>query len=335
VQKRYVVVNAECSDYDIDGFVNSNSLLSKKKEEEMINRFKSLRFCFLAFALLTLVVYSSAQDFEKIQIQTVKLTDSVYMLVGGGGNIGVSVGKDGILLVDSQFAELVEKIKAAITKINDGPIRYLINTHMHYDHTNGNEQLGKAGAIIIAHDNVRKGMKSEWSHWAFDTKIPPYPEIALPAITYTDSMTIHFNDEEIHVIYMANAHTDGDTVVYFRKANVIHMGDIYFNGGYPFIDVPHGGSVNGIIEVLSRILGKIDKDTKVIPGHGPLSNREELEGYRDMLVTIRDKMLKLIKEGKTLEEITASKPTEEFDKTHQLMMPKDLFVRILYEDLSR
>lgn len=257
------------------------------------------------------------------------------MLAGGGGNIGVSVGKDGILLVDSQFAELVEKIKAAIKEINGGPIRYVINTHLHYDHTNGNEPLGKAGALIIAHDNVRNGMKSEWSHGAFDMKIPPYPEIALPVITYADSVTIHFNDEEIHAIYLGNAHTDGDTVVYFRKANVIHMGDLYFNGGYPFIDVPHGGSVNKIIEAISRILGKIDKDTKVIPGHGPLSNREELEGYRDMLVTIRNKILQLIKEGKTLEEVIASKPTAEFDKTHQLIMPKDLFVRILYEDLSR
>jgi len=206
-----------------------------------------------------LAVYPSAQDFEKIQIQTVKITDSVYMLAGGGGNIGVSVGKDGILLVDTQFAELVEKINAAVKKINGGPIRYVINTHMHYDHTNGNELYGKAGAFIIAHDNVRKGMKSEWSHWAFDMKIPPYPEIALPVITYTDSMTIHFNDEEIHALYLGNAHTDGDTVVYFRKANAIHMGDLYFNGGYPFIDVPHGGSVNKIIEALSRILGKIDE----------------------------------------------------------------------------
>lgn len=301
----------------------------------MISRFKSLRFCLLAIALLTLVVYSSAQDFEKIQIQTVKITDSVYMLVGSGGNIGVSVGKDGILLVDSQFAELIGKINAAVTKISDVPIRYVINTHLHYDHTNGNEPLSKAGALIIAHDNVRKGMKSEWSHWAFDMKIPPYPEIALPVITFTDSMTIHFNDEEIHALYLGNAHTDGDTVVYFRKANAIHMGDLYFNGGYPFIDVPQGGSVNKIIEALSRILDKIDRDTKVIPGHGPLSNREELEGYRDMLVTIRDKILRLVKEGKTLEEVIASKPTAEFDKTHQLIMPKDLFVRILYEDLSR
>lgn len=301
----------------------------------MISRFKVTRFFLIIFVLTIFLTLSFAQNFENVQIQTVKLTDNVYMLVGGGGNIGVSVGDDGILLVDDQFAQLVEKIKAALKEINSGPIRFVINTHMHYDHVNGNMPMAKEGALIIAHENVRNGMKAEWAHSDLKAKMPPYPEVALPVLTFTDSVTFHFNGDEIQAYRVENAHTDGDTIVRFKGANVIHLGDLYFNGGYPFIDVPHGGSIDGIIAILGKTLGVINADTKVIPGHGPLSNREELKEYRNMLITIKDRIKKLIEDGKTLEEVLASKPTTDFDETHKGMMPTELFVKIIYDDLSK
>jgi glyoxylase-like metal-dependent hydrolase (beta-lactamase superfamily II) len=295
---------------------------------------KSLLYV-IALAFITVFSSSFAQDVDQVQIKTVKVTDGVYMLMGYGGNIGVSVGENGILLIDCQVAELTEKIKAAIAEINSSPIRFVINTHLHYDHVGGNEPLGKAGALILAHDNVRKRMKTEWSHSFFDFKIPPYPEIALPVVTFTDSVTFHLNGDEIHAFHIENAHSDSDTVVYFRKANVVHMGDLYFVGGYPFIDVPHGGSINGFISAVDKVLDMIDEGTKVIPGHGPLSNREELQAYRDMLITVRDRILRQIEEGKTLEEVLASKPTADFDKGREQYVPPEGFVKLLYEDLLK
>jgi glyoxylase-like metal-dependent hydrolase (beta-lactamase superfamily II) len=301
----------------------------------MTIRLKSLCSYFLAFVLLVFSTFSAAQDFKKVQIETVKVADGIYMLVGLGGNIGVSAGEDGILLIDTQFAELMEKIKSAIAEINKGPIRFVLNTNWHYDHAYGNEPLGKSGALILAHENTRKRMSSEQNYPDFDMKIPAFPEAALPALTFTDSLTLHFNGEEVQVIHIEKAHSDADIVIYFKKANVIHTGDLYFTVLYPFIDVPHGGSIDGMIAAAEKIIGMVDENTKIIPGHGPLSNREELKTYRDMLQTIRDRIKKQIEEGKTLEEVLASKPTADFDKDPSQAMPPDMFVTIVYNDLSR
>lgn len=301
----------------------------------MTTHSKGLRRFFLAFVLVVFSVFSAAQDFSKVEIQTIKVADGVYMLVGAGGNIGVSVGEDGILMIDTQFAELIEKIKSAIAEISRGEIRYVLNTNWHYDHAYGNEPLGKSGALIIAHENTRMRMMSEQNYPDFDMKMPALPKAALPVLTFTDSLTLHFNGEEIQVIHIEKAHSDADIVIYFRKANVIHTGDLYFTVLYPFIDVSHGGSIDGMIAAAERIISMIDENTKIIPGHGPLSNREELKTYRDMLVTIRDRIKKQIKEGKTLEEILASKPTADFDKEQSRATPPEMFVKIVYNDLVR
>ena len=298
-------------------------------------RLKSLYHYFLVFVLLAFSTFSAAQDFSKVQIQTVKVADGIYMLVGSGGNIGVSAGEDGVLLIDTQFAELMEKIKTAIAEINRGPIRIVLNTNWHYDHAYGNEPLGKSGALIMAHENTRMRMTSEQYFPDFDMKIPPFPEAALPVLTFTDSLTLHFNGDEIQVIHIEKAHSDADILIYFRKANVIHTGDLYFTVLYPFIDVSHGGSIDGMIAAAERIISMIDENTKIIPGHGPLSNREELKKYRDMLVTIRDRIKKQIKEGKTLEEVIASKPTADFDKEQSRAIPPEMFVKIVYNDLVK
>ncbi len=290
-----------------------------------------------AFSLIFSIFLTSsfAQDFEKVEIKTVEVTEGVYMLIGLGGNIAVCIGDDGIILIDDQFAQLTEKIKTAIAEISTGQIRFVLNTHWHYDHTGGNEPMGKAGALIVAHANTRKRMTTEQFIEFFKHKQPSSPKIALPVVTFTDAVTFHLNNDEIHAFHVDPAHTDGDAIVFFRKANVVHMGDIYFAGGYPFIDVPNGGSVNGIISAVNRVLAMIDKDCKVIPGHGPLSDRDGLQEYRDMLVTVRDQIMAQIAEGKTLTEILASKPTTKFDESQKQWIPADGFVQILYDELSK
>lgn len=296
---------------------------------------KSLRYFFLAFVLVTLSTFSIAQEFEKVQIETVKVADGIYMLLGAGGNIGVSAGEDGILMIDTQFAQVMEKIKSAIAEISKGPIQIVLNTNWHYDHAYGNEPLGKSGALIMAHENSRMRMTSEQRYPDFNMNIPAFPKKALPVVTFKDSLTLHFNGEEIQVIHIENAHSDADIVIHFPKANVIHTGDIYFSVLYPFIDVPHGGSIDGMIAAAGRIIGMVDENTKIIPGHGPLSNLEGLTKYRDMLVTVRDRIKSQIKEGKTLEEVLASKPTADFDKVKAQAMPSEMFVRIIYNDLAK
>jgi glyoxylase-like metal-dependent hydrolase (beta-lactamase superfamily II) len=178
-------------------------------------------------------------------------------------------------------------------------------------------------------------MQEEWSHWALGYKIPPFPKTALPGVTFPDTITLRLNGDEIHAFHVENAHTDTDVIVYFRNANVVHTGDLCFAGGYPFIDVPHGGSIDGYIAALDKVLEKIDDNTKVIPGHGSLSNRQELKAYRDMLSTVRDRISKHVEEGKTVEEVLASNPTADFDEEFSKQMPAEAFVRIVYDDLSK
>jgi cyclase len=301
----------------------------------MVISSKRLRHSVFILILVTISTFSIAQDFEKVQIQTIEVADGVYMLRGAGGNIGISAGEDGILMIDTQFAELMKKIKSAIAEINRGPIRIVLNTHWHYDHTYGNEPLGKSGALIMAHENARMRMKSEQTFPDFDMDIPVFPDAALPLVTFNDSLTLHFNGDEIQVIHIENAHSDGDIVIYFRKANVMQTGDIYFSVLYPFIDVSHGGSIDGVIAAADKILGIVDENTKIIPGHGPLSNREGLKKYRDMLITLRDRIQSQIEEGKTLEEVIASNPTADFDKIKAQSVPPEMFVKIVYNDLAK
>ena len=252
-------------------------------------------------SILLLLISTSLQAqgrFDKVEITTTKLSDHTYMLEGAGGNIGVSVGDDGVFVIDDQFAPLSEKILAAIKTLSDKPLKFLVNTHFHGDHSGGNENMAKAGATIIAHDNVKKRLEAKQRDGSFK------PKEALPVITFNDKLNITINNESVAVFHVANAHTDGDALLYFTESNVLHTGDTYFNGRYPYIDLGSGGSVNGYIEAAKKGLMLIDEDTKIIPGHGKASNMEEYRGFLKMLETLRDHVQKAIDDGKTEEEVT-------------------------------
>jgi len=273
-----------------------------------------LSLSLLMFSGMSAVFSKDADEgFDSVKIETIKVAEGIYMLMGKGGNIGVSVGEDGVFMIDDQFAPLSKKIKQAIAKISDKSIRFIINTHWHFDHTGGSENFGKEGVVIIAHDNVRERMTKDNFIEAFNKKVPASPKVALPVITFNDAVNFHLNEQEIHVVHQSNAHTDGDSIVFFKTANVIHMGDIFFNGLYPFIDASSNGSVKGIIRTVDQVLAMVDDQTKIIPGHGPLGDKKALQKYRDMLVTVSSRMQKLIKEGKSLEQIVAMKPNADID----------------------
>ena len=303
-----------------------------------MNHPQSKIFRRIFFILLFMASTASAQDwdFDKVKIETIKAAGCAHMLKGAGGNIGVCAGDDGVFLIDDQFAPLTEKIRAAIAKISDKNIRFLINTHWHFDHVGGNESIGESGAVIVAHENVRNRMSSDQFIGFFQKNVPAAPESALPIITFSRDLTFHLNGEEIHVFHVKNAHTDGDAIVYFKNANVIHTGDIYFEGIYPFIDTSSRGTVDGVIKAVERILDIIDDDTKVIPGHGPMSNKAGLADYLYMLVNLKEAVVKQIQKGKTIEEIQSSQAAREFDeKLGHGFLTSDQFLAILYEDLEK
>lgn len=274
--------------------------------------------CFLA----ALVVGASAQD-DGVTIDVNEVADGVYMLTGQGGNIGLSVGDDGAFLIDDQFARLSEKILAAVATVTDEPVRFLLNTHHHGDHTGGNENMAAAGATIVAHENVR-------------TRLSDGAAGALPVLTFADAVTFHQNGDDIHVFHVANAHTDGDSVVHFQTANVIHMGDTFFSGRYPFIDVGSGGSIAGLIAGVEQIGSLVDAETKIIPGHGPLSDAGDLELCLGVLITCRDRVQALIDEGKSREEAVAAKPNADYDdEWGSAFINGERWVGSLYDSLSR
>ena len=296
----------------------------------------SYRSLFLAFSLLLLWGPAQAQDTTKVTIVDTDLGNGIHMLKGAGGNLGVSVGKDGVFLIDSQFAELTHKIKAAIAKISPTPVRFVVNTHWHGDHTGGNENFGKSGAIIVAQDNVRVRMSTAQFNTVFNDTTPPSPEGSLPVVTFADAVTFHWNGQDVWVFHLPNAHTDGDAVIQFKQANVVHTGDILFSGIYPFIDISAGGSVKGTIAAADRILAAIDDNTKLIPGHGPLASKKDLKAYRDMLADISGKIEAMLAKGNTPDQIKAAKPSAAYDaKWGNGFMKPDLFVDVLIKDLSR
>lgn len=255
---------------------------------------------------------SAQTDYDAVEITVTEVAHGVYMLEGAGGNIGLSIGNDGAFVIDDQFAPLTEKIKRAIGSLTDRPVRFVLNTHWHGDHTGGNENFGESGAYIIAHDNVYRRMNPE----AFDDIVGnsrQSPSGALPVMTFSKEMTFHWNDEDIEVVHVPHAHTDGDVVIFFRSANVFHMGDTFFNKRYPFIDVDSGGGINGVIHAADRVLSMANSGTRIIPGHGPLGGPDDLRAYRDMLIGVRDRIQTMVNEGKTLQEVVDSAPTAEFD----------------------
>lgn len=241
---------------------------------------------------------ANAQRFDDVTIETIQVSDHVYMLIGAGGNIGVSIGDDGVFIIDDQFAPLTEKINAAIKKLSDKELTYLVNTHHHGDHTGGNENMQKLGATIIAHDNVRQRMASTKKR---DGSMEA--ETALPIITFNDQLSLYLNGEKIGIFHVDNAHTNGDALLYFTNSNVLHTGDTYFKGRYPYIDLNSGGSVDGYIAAVKLGLELIDEETKIIPGHGSLSNKEEYASFLNMLETLRTAVIAEINAGKTEDEL--------------------------------
>ena len=271
--------------------------------------------------------------FDKVEIKAEKLTDNIYVLFGAGGNIGVLVGDDGVIMIDDQFAPLSEKIAAAIAAISDQPVKYLLNTHWHGDHSGGNENFAKKGATILAHNNVRKRM-SEGLTRSPERVTPPAPEIALPVITFSDDLSLHLNGEDILAIHVHNAHTDGDSQIWLPRANVLHMGDTYFKGRWPFIDVQSGGSIDGYIKALNHALFLVDDETQIIPGHGTMSNRAELMAYREVLSTVRTRIKKAVDAGDDLATIKAANYIKEWEDWGGGFINNDTIVELIVTSLK-
>jgi cyclase len=270
------------------------------------------------------------------EVRTIHVAENLYMLANAGGNIGLLVGDDGPLMIDSAVPEMGEKVEGAIKKITPTPIHLLINTHWHFDHVGGNERFHKTPTQIVAHENVRKKMSTDQHIDHIDRQAPASAPAALPTITYPDTMTLYANGEEVRIIHPEPAHTDGDSIIQFRKANVVQTGDIYFANQYPFIDVRAGGSLDGMIKAVDRALDLADDKTKIIPGHGPLSTKADLQAYRDMLATARDRIRALVKEGKSRTEAIAAQPLRDLnEKWEGQAFPADMWVGIVYDGMVK
>ena len=299
-----------------------------------------MRTCFLRmFAVCAAAVFAAAasaqQDFSKVEIQTEKLADTVYMMTGAGGNLGLSVGEDAVFVIDDQFAPLTPKIQAAIANLTSKPVKFVLNTHWHFDHTGGNENLGKAGVVIIAHDNVYKRMSVGGAIQLLKQNYAPYPKAALPAVSFSQSATFHLNGDDVTSIHLPPAHTDGDSFVRFTRANVIHSGDVFAAYRYPFIDVESGGSVKGILRAVDQMLPMIDDNTKVIPGHGGVSSKKDVLAYRKMVSTAISKIEPMVKSGRTLQQVIDAKPLREFDEEWGKFRKPEAFVEIVYNGLRK
>jgi cyclase len=277
------------------------------------------------------------QDFSKVEIKADKLSDTVYMLTGAGGNMGLSVGPDAVFLIDDQFAPLAPKIKAAIARITPRPVQWLLNTHFHFDHTGGNEAFGGDGTVIVAHDNVRRRMSTDQliSLAGTSNAQKAFPKAALPVVTVPAEISFHVNGDEVHAFHVPRAHTDGDLIVHFRKSDVVHMGDVFFHNMYPFIDTGSGGSVAGVIAAHDRVLALAGEATKIIPGHGPLATRADLQATRNMLASMVQRIQELRRAGKSDADIRAAKPSAEFDaKFGGGFMKPDPFVQMLLGSIA-
>jgi glyoxylase-like metal-dependent hydrolase (beta-lactamase superfamily II) len=293
-----------------------------------------MRTSFFALALALLASPASAQqDFSKIEIKVERLAPGVAVLFGAGGNIGLSYGDDGNIIVDDQFAPLTDKIVAAAASVDPDPVRFVINTHWHFDHTGGNENFGKRGAVILAHDNVRARMSTEQFLAALNQKVPASPKGALPVLTFAEGVTLHLKGDTLQVRHVANAHTDGDALIHWQKANVLHMGDTFFHkGSFPFVDLSSGGSIEGLIAAIDHGLRMSNPGTKIIPGHGPVATRQDLVAYRAMLADIRGKVAAGIKAKRTLAQIKTSAPAARYGMPDGFIKP-DQFVETVYNSL--
>lgn len=292
-----------------------------------------MRRLYLSLSLSLIAASALAQpDFSKVEVKATKVAGNVYVITGAGGNIGVSAGSDGLVMIDDQYAPLAPKIEAALKTIG-GPLRFIINTHYHGDHTGGNEHFGKS-APLVAHENVRKRLASTTSR--LGNSFPPAPAGALPVVTFNDTLTIHLNGEDVRAVHTPHGHTDGDSVIWFTKSNVVHMGDQFFNGFFPFIDTENGGTVAGLITNIEMVLTTIPADAKVIPGHGPLSDKAGLQAFLDVLRNTRAAVNRGIVLGKSLDELKSEKVLEEWDaKWGQGFIKTNTWIDTLHNELTR
>jgi glyoxylase-like metal-dependent hydrolase (beta-lactamase superfamily II) len=289
---------------------------------------------FLLTAFWSFSASATAQD-KAVEYIPSPLSDTVTMLKGRGGNIAVSSGQDGVFIIDDQLKPLSEQLVAAIREISDRPVRFVINTHYHGDHVGGNETLGGSGSVIIAHDNIRARMSTDQFNHFWNETTPAWPVGALPIVTFNDQVTLHFNGEAVTAYHMPRGHTDGDSIVHFPTSNIIHMGDLFFNGLYPYIDLDGGGGIQGMIGGTELALSLADDETKIIAGHGPLSDRSGLAEYRDFLVQARDAVQAQIDSGKSLEQAIAARPTAQWDETlGQVWITPDQLVTFIYNSLT-
>ena len=288
----------------------------------------AIAFVFVAF--LGLAQGFAQDDFSKVEMKVQKVAGTVYMLEGSGGNIGASVGDDGIVMVDDEFLPLADKIEAALKGITDKPVKVVLNTHWHGDHTGSNKIFG-AEAPIIAQTNVRRRLSTEQT--VFGEKIPASPKVALPVVTFDQSVSVHWNGEEIKIVHFPHGHTDGDSVVFFTGSNIVHMGDDFFAGSFPFVDLGSGGSVSGLAANVAKVLTMIPADAKVIPGHGPLSTRADLERFHDMLVQTTDIVHRRMMAGESLEKMQAEGFPESFKPWGAGFVDNKLWIQTVRDSL--
>ncbi|MBM88683.1 MAG: MBL fold metallo-hydrolase [Gammaproteobacteria bacterium] len=273
----------------------------------------------LSFNFLNIPPLQAQRDFSDVEIIPHHVSGTFYYLQGAGGNIGLSIGDDGVVMIDDQFAPLTGKIIAAIRELNDGEIRFLINTHVHPDHTGGNENLGKMGIVILARDEVRVRLSAS------------SPKDALPIMTYSDAITIYLNNEEVHAFPVPPAHTDGDTFIHFRDSDVIHAGDVFRTTAFPVIDTNNGGTLEGTLQALAILVGTSGPNTKVVPGHGIVSDRMDVMRFRDMIIDVADQVRGMVLEGMSYEEVFAANPTEPYNDRYG---DPDRFLRAVYTELG-
>jgi glyoxylase-like metal-dependent hydrolase (beta-lactamase superfamily II) len=290
----------------------------------------------LALAIVAAPAYAQQRDFAAVQFRVQRLGPTLWMLAGAGGNLALSAGEDSTFLVDDDYGPLTPKLEAEVAKLSSKPVRFVVNTHWHGDHTGGNENLGKAGAVIFAHDNVRKRMSTEQFIAFLNITEKPEPRAALPTVTFARDITFHQNGDEIHVFHVPAAHTDGDAVVHFRGSDVVHMGDVFFNGRFPFIDTSSGGTIEGVVAAADQVLAIAGDTTRIIPGHGPLASRRDLVAYRDMLAAVSARIRDGVRAGRTLQEVVAAKPTADFDGVWgKGFLSPDRFVEMVYRNVAR
>jgi glyoxylase-like metal-dependent hydrolase (beta-lactamase superfamily II) len=293
------------------------------------------RLLVTAALLLPRLALAQMPDVEKVLIKVHPVSGAVYMLEGAGGNIGVSVGEDGIVVVDDEFAPLADKIRAALKGITDKPIRFILNTHWHFDHVGGNAVLGR-GTTVVAHDNVRKRMASggePGNGGSLKMKVDPYPAAALPVLTFGEDVTVHLNGEDIRALHVPAGHTDGDAIIFFPKSKVVHMGDDFVEG-FPFIDLGSGGSVRGLVQALEAVLPKIPPDAKVIPGHGHLSTVDDVKRFLAMVKVTTAVVEEAIADGKTLDQMKKERLLARWEQWAGPFVSVDLYTESLYNDLS-